>query len=101
MPLYPPRVEPIKKKEQLAQREIEFLHTVKNNFEKEKLNKAVEKYRMAQLSILKARIHELREKEFQKEPYNGNLKKFEDDILDWTNKSTDNIINEFKVIHVR
>ena len=87
MPLYPPRSEPIKKKEQLSQREIEFQSAIKSNVENEKLNKVAEKYRLAQLSILKAKIHEIRDKEFQDKSHNGDIVKLENEILTWTNKN--------------
>jgi len=45
MPIYPPRNEPIKKKEQVLQRHKELKHALNTNFPSDKLNKAVEKYR--------------------------------------------------------
>jgi hypothetical protein len=99
MPTFPPRGEPIKKKEQLAQREIELQHAIRNNFETQKLIGSVERYRMAQLSILKARIHEIHDKEFQNKPHTSDIGKLEKVILSWTNKTVEDIIIEFKALH--
>jgi hypothetical protein len=74
-------------------------YAIRNNFESEKLIVAVEKYRVAQLSILKAQIHEIREKEFQEKPHSRDLGKLEKAILSWTNKTAEEIIVEFKALH--
>jgi hypothetical protein len=96
MPSFAPRSEPIKKKDQLSQKEIELKHAIRNNFSFEKLNKAAEKYRLAKLSMFKARLHEIHEKEFQNKKHTLKIEKIESEILDWNNKLTEEIINIIK-----
>ena len=96
MPLYPPRSETVKKKAQLLQRDVELIHAIKNKCSDEKLTKAVKNYRHAQLSLLKAKIHVLKEKEFQEKPHNYNMKDLEDAIREWEIKTDEAIINKFK-----
>jgi hypothetical protein len=66
MPSYPPRKEPVKKKEELAKREDELILAIKKNVTADKIIKFADKYRQAQLSMLKAKIHQFKENEFQK-----------------------------------
>ena len=96
MPSYPPRNEPIKKVEELSKREKELQHAIKNNFSREKLTKAVEKYRTAQLSLLKAKTHLIHDNEFQQRPHNLKIESIEKKIEIWRNKTFGDIINEFK-----
>ena len=96
MPIYPPRTAPLKKIKQLSQKEKELQIAIRNNFSNEKLNKAIEKYRLARLSLLNARLHEIHEKEFQKKKNNLKIEKIENDILEWNNKLADEIINQIK-----
>ena len=97
MPLYPPRNEPIKKKDQLLQKTLELRHAIINKFPSNKLNKAVEKYRVAQLSLLKAKNHEFNERTYQNKPQLSDIKTIEKNILMWANKSAEEIIREFKI----
>lgn len=55
-----------KKADQLAQKRSELNLAVQKNYKGVKLTKAVEKYRTAQISFLKAKMHVLREKAFIK-----------------------------------
>lgn len=96
MPSYPPRSEPTKKLEELAKREMELVFAIKRNIAGDKLIKAVEKYRQAQLSMLKAKVHTFRENEFQKKPNPIKLEKLEQLTKDWTDKTNDDIIEELK-----
>ena len=96
MPVYAPRNEPIKKKEQLSQRQLELEHAIRNNFPTDKVHKAVEKYPFAQLSLLKAKIHEYQERQFQKKPQPISIEKLEKDILVWTNKTVEEIIEQIR-----
>lgn len=95
MPTYVPRTEPVKKQEELAKREMELIFSIKKNAT-DKLIKAVDKYRQAQLSILKAHIHTFKENEFRKKPSNMKLEKLEKLTIEWANKSNEEIINEVK-----
>jgi hypothetical protein len=96
MPLYPPRNEAVKKKEQLSKKEIELYSALRNGFSNEKLIKFVERFRLAQLALFKARLHEIREKEFENKKSNLNGAKLENEISEWNKKSSDAIIMEIK-----
>ncbi|MBX3255377.1 MAG: hypothetical protein KF862_14645 [Chitinophagaceae bacterium] len=96
MPIYPPRSEPVKKQEELTKREMELVFAIKKNVAADKLIKAVDKYRQAQLSMLKAKVHTFKENEFQKKPNNIKLEKLEKLTIEWTYKANDDIINEVK-----
>ena len=65
MPLFAPRSETIKKQDQLAQRLFELQIAIEKNALEDKLNRLAEKYRAANLSLLKATLHIIREKEFR------------------------------------
>ena len=96
MPSHPPRTEPIKKQEELKKREIDLVLAIRNNLPTTKLTKPVENYRKANLSLLKARLHTFKENEFQEKPNNITLEKLEKLTLEWTGKTTEEIINELK-----
>lgn len=96
MPIYPPRSEPVKKQEELTKREMELAFAIKKNVAVDKLMKLVDKYRQAQLSMLKAKVHTFKENEFQKKPNNVKLEKLEKLTIEWTSKTKDDIINEVK-----
>ena len=95
MPLYPPRDEPVKKKEQLVKKIIALQQAIRNNATGSKLIRVAEKYRMAQLAYLKAKAHIVREKKFQNKAHEES-EKSEDQLLYWTNTSIEEIIAEFK-----
>ncbi len=96
MPIYPPRTEPIKKLQELTKRENELLFAMKKNVSAHKLIKFVDRYRQAQLSLLKAKIHQLTEGQFQKKPGNVSRAKLEKQIVEWTEKTSEAIIKELK-----
>jgi hypothetical protein len=96
MPSFPPRYEPLKKEERLLQKKIELQHAIRHNISPEKLTKAIEKYRLTQISFFKAQLHVIREKEWQKKPHHFNRQAIENEIVIWTNKSIEDILNEFK-----
>jgi hypothetical protein len=96
MPSFVPRQEPIRKKEQLSQKEMELVTAIRKNFTGDKLLKFIDKYRHSQLAMLKAKIHFLREQEFQKKHTSLKIEKLENEIIEWTNKSNDMITNEVK-----
>jgi hypothetical protein len=95
MPIYPPRNEPVKKKEQLLQRKMELKHALSANLPSDKLNKAAEKYRSAELSLLKAKVHEFQERQYRGKPQLSDLENLENEIQSWTNKTTEKIIVDF------
>lgn len=96
MPIYPPRTAPVKKQEELTKRELELVFAIKKNIKADKLIKLVDKYRQAQLSMLKAKVHTFKENEFQKRPNNVKLEKLDKLTTEWVNKTNDDIINEVK-----
>ena len=100
MPSYAPRDEPIKKQEELLQRVQELQHAIRNNFLNEKLAKAVKKYRTATLSFFKAKIHSAKQKDFQGRPHSIRIDSVEKSIVEWNNKSDEEIITEFKSTHL-
>ena len=65
MPSFPPRTETIKKQNQLSRRELELLCAIRKKVSKEKIIKTAEKYRAAQLSLIKAKLHMIWEKGIQ------------------------------------
>jgi hypothetical protein len=96
MPIYPPRTEPVKKQEELTKREVELVFAIKKNIATDKLMKLVDKYRQALLSMLKAKVHAVKENEFQKKPNNMKLEKLKKLTIEWTDKTNDVIINDVK-----
>src|SRR4051812_39548531 len=96
MPTYPPRTEPVKKQQQLAKTERELSLAIKKNVTADKLEKIITKYRLAQVAVLKAKIHTFKENEFQNKKNNTKIEKLEKLIVEWTNKTSDDIINEVK-----
>ena len=96
MPTFPPRSEAIKKKEELAKWDYELKLAIQKKFTLEKKIAAVENYRKAQLSLLKAQLHVVREKEFQKKKHALNTQKIASSIQEWTNKTNEQILQEFQ-----
>ena len=96
MPSFPPRKQPIKKRDQLYQKYMELKKAVRSNLSDERLHKIVEKYRSAQLSLLKAVIHEIQEKQFQNKIHNLEISKIECQIIFWTNRRTEEIISDIR-----
>lgn len=97
MPSHAPRNEPIKKKEELNSKELSLVTILRTNGTESKIFKAVEKYRLANLSLLKAKSHELLEREFQGKENNLSLDEISERILMWQNKSSLEIISDLKL----
>ncbi|HRE62224.1 MAG TPA: hypothetical protein PKU77_00455 [Ferruginibacter sp.] len=96
MPSHVPRKEPVKKQEELLKRETELILGIRKNVAPDKLLRLVEKYRKAQLSMLKAKVHTFKENEFQKKPNTVTFEKLEKLTIEWTDKTNDKIIEEVK-----
>ncbi|PSL23371.1 hypothetical protein [Chitinophaga ginsengisoli] len=94
MPLFAPRSEPTKKREQLQQREKELALAIKNQVTDDKLEKLAEKYRQAQLSLLKAQLHAIQEMDFQGKKTTLKQGKIEQEILIYSNKLVAELISE-------
>jgi hypothetical protein len=95
MPIFAPRSESTKKEEELSKRKQELKYAIQKSYPTIKLSKVIEKYRTAQLSLLKAKIHIIREKEFQSKPHSLKADKIEENILIWKNKPAEEIVAEF------
>lgn len=95
MPSYPPRNETIKKEEELTKRREELIAAIRKNYPAIKLASSVEKYRKAELSLLKARTHLIKEKEFQNKPHSFNAEKIENQIQLFVSKTNEEILAEF------
>jgi hypothetical protein len=97
MPSFPPRVETIKKQGQLSKRELELRQAIQSHASEAELTKRAEKFRAAQLSFLKATLHRIQEKEYQKKPHHYKIGTVEEAITTWTAKTVEEIIQEAKL----
>ena len=73
---------------------MELVTALRKQFTSDKLLKFIDKYRHAQLSLLKAKAHYLKEQEFRKKETAMKIESIEKQIIDWTNKSNEIIISE-------
>lgn len=96
MPSFPPRQEPLKKREQLLQKERELQLAIKRKVPDEKITQLAEKYRLAQLSLLKAKLHAILEKTYQKRTSAFKKEDVERAISEWTSKTILEIVNDIK-----
>lgn len=96
MPSFAPRSEPIKKREQLGQKENDLRIAIKKVIDPDKINKLADKYKQAQLLMLKASMHVLRDKEFQNKTTTLKIEKLERQTQNWEIKSRQEIIDEIK-----
>ena len=94
MASFAPRQEPIRKKEQLSQKEMELVTALRKKFTGDKLLKFIDKYKYPQLALLKAKVHLLREQELQKKQSSLKIEKLETEIIEWTDKTNEAIISE-------
>ncbi len=96
MPSFAPRQEPVKKKNQLLQKEMELVSALRKNLADNQLLKFVDNYRHAKLSLLKAKIHYLKEKEYQTKATSMKIEKVEAEMLEWADKSNESIVDEMR-----
>ena len=93
MPIYPPRSQPIRKKEILTKKINEFLKYLKSDCSDEKLLNKAEKVRNAKLNLLKAQINSL--SSYREEDDNdlkaGLLTKYLREKLAWEEKTIEEI----------
>ncbi len=94
MPSFVPRREPTRKKEQLSQCELELKSALRKRYSGDKLTKFIENYRHSHIAYLKALIHTLKDKEFQKKHTSYKVDKIESEILDWEKKTSELILEE-------
>ena len=95
MPSYAPRSEPIKKVEELDNRKLELQSAIHKKYTGEKLIRAVEKYRKAYLSFLKAKLH-VQKKEYKNKLQTVKVEKVNAEFEIWTNKTVQEILSEIK-----
>jgi hypothetical protein len=96
VPTYPPRKEPAKKREELSKRETELVSAIAKGLTPDKLLHIADKYRKAQLSMLKAKVHLYKENEYRGKKKNFKMEKLEELIQEWTDKSDEDIISEVR-----
>lgn len=97
MPSHVPRAEPTRKQEQLDQKEFELHRLLQLNASPEKIKKAVEKYRAAQLSFFKAVLHMIWEKEVQNKPHHFRQEDIEARIVLLHAKTDADFVQEIKI----
>ena len=95
MPSHIPRNEPSRKKEQLLNCSEYLRLAIFHNKPQSQIEKRAEKYRLAQISLLKARIHTAKERDIDGES-NLKIQKLEQEMENWTQKEIADIISEFK-----
>ncbi|MBD77628.1 MAG: hypothetical protein CL840_01645 [Crocinitomicaceae bacterium] len=95
MPSFVPRENPTRKKEQLLDRSEELRLAILHGKPKHTIKNLAEKYRNANLSLIKARQHYHIDMEFQNKPSGINITKLNEEKLIWKQKSLDEIIAEF------
>lgn len=101
MPLYPPRsLEPYKKKEALFKREQQLQHALSCGAAPERLHRAAENVRAAQLSVLKAE-QELIRYEPESEERSRHLASIEKKRDAWQSRPVESIIQQYSVSPVR
>jgi hypothetical protein len=99
MPSFAPRSETVKKQELLDKRVTELRYAIQSNFALNKLHRVVERYRAANLALLKAKMHVLKEKELQNKVTDMRYDSIEAQIKIWISKSEQDIIIEFTKAH--
>ncbi|SRR5258705_6816323 len=96
MPTFPPRNEPVKKKEELELRRQVLENSIQNNLDIAQIIKNAEKYRNTRLLYNKAILHVIREKEWQEKSHSYSKEKITKEIETWTEKSAEDIIEDVK-----
>ncbi|MEJ1242550.1 hypothetical protein WBG78_30685 [Chryseolinea sp. T2] len=96
MPTFPPRSEPVKKKEELEIRRQVLEDSIRRNSDSKEILKNAEKYRETRLLYNKAVLHVIREKEWQEKTHSYNKTKIMSEIEVWTGKSPEEIVHEIR-----
>jgi hypothetical protein len=94
MPSNPPRADTTKKREQLLKREQEFRHAIRAGFARERVARAAENLRAAQLSLLKAELYWTRDARIRGRDVDERIAKIQDGTRRWTVKTFDEIMAE-------
>ena len=94
MPSEVPRSNTTKKREQLERREQELAHALRSGFSREKLVRAAEDLRAAQLSLLKAELYWTENAKIRGREVDEHITKIQDDTRRWTERSIDEILHD-------
>jgi hypothetical protein len=94
MPSQAPRSNSTKKREQLNRRELELAHAVRSGFSRERLVRAVEALKAAQLSLLKAELYWSENEKIRGRDVDGRIAKLRNDLQRWEEKSVDEMLHD-------
>ena len=101
MPSAEPRSNATKKEEQLRQKRQELEHAIRCELPQDKLARAAERVRAAQLSLLKARLHWIEDAQIQRSTLGssytrdvGEAAGIIEATRSWTEKAVETIIGE-------
>jgi hypothetical protein len=100
MPSHVPRTDTTKKREQLARREQELDHAIRSALSRDRVIRAAEAVRTAQLSLLKAELYWAEEARIVgrgvlKHNVEAHIGKIQRDRQSWTERSIDEILHEY------
>ena len=100
MPSNIPRTDTTKKREQLAQREQELDHAIRAELPRDRVVRAAERVRTAQLSLLKAELYWAEEarivgRGIVKPDVHAHIDKIHRARQSWTERSIDQILDEY------
>ncbi len=91
MPIYPPRNEPVRKKEILKKRETEIIHAIESRASEAVVRKAAEKVRFAHLKLIKGKVESVRYSR-NEEQRDATILKAKRDTEHWENVAIEDII---------
>ena len=95
MPSYPPRDEPVRKRQIFQKRERELLHALVHNSGRDRIERSAEQVRFAKLKLIKAIVGDLRYLK-QTEEILKQLAKAETDEKLWRSLAVDEIIKRYE-----
>jgi len=100
MPSNIPRTDTTKKREQLAQREQELDHAIRTELPRDRLVRAAERVRTAQLSLLKAELYWAEEARIVgqgivKPEVQAHVGRMQRAVQSWTERSIDQILDDY------
>ena len=96
MPSQPPRQNTAKKRVQLAKREQELTHAIRNSLPDAQLVRAAEAVRTAQLSLLKAELYWAEDPKNIYRDRTSGIPKIQRDQQMWTEKSAEEIVSKYR-----
>ena len=94
MPSQVPRSNTTNKREQLERREQELAHALRSGFLREKLVRAAENLRAAQLSLLKAELYWTVNAKIRGREVDERVTKIQDETRKWAERSVDEILHD-------